>query len=179
MPLQTALTQRLGLSHPIIQAPMAGGTTTVDLVAAVCEAGPLGFIGAAYLTPRQITDMSRAFRARTARPFGNNPSAPPPPPPMPLQTALTQRLGLSHPIIQAPMAGGTTTVDLVAAVCEAGALGFIGAAYLTPRQITDMSRALRARTARPFGINLFAPLSAPHMPEDGSPALDRLAPYHR
>src|SRR3546814_15851153 len=42
-----------------------------------------------------------------------------------------------------------------------------------------MSRALRARTARPFGINLFAPLSAPHMPEDGSPALDRLAPYHR
>jgi nitronate monooxygenase len=98
---------------------------------------------------------------------------------MPLRTALTQRLGLSHPIIQAPMAGGATTVDLVAAVCEAGALGFFGAAYLTPRQITDMSQALRARTSRPFGINLFTPLPAPDMPKDVGPALDRLAPYHR
>ena len=97
---------------------------------------------------------------------------------MPLQTVLTQRLGLSHPIIQAPMAGGATTVDLVAAVCEAGALGFIGAAYLTPPQIADVSRALRARTARPFGINLFAPLPAPETPRDATPALERVAPYH-
>ena len=97
---------------------------------------------------------------------------------MPLQTVLTQRLGLSHPIIQAPMAGGATTVDLVAAVCEAGALGFIGAAYLTPPQIADVSRALRARTARPFGINLFAPLPAPETPRDAAPALERVAPYH-
>jgi nitronate monooxygenase len=97
---------------------------------------------------------------------------------MPLQTVLTQRLGLSHPIIQAPMAGGATTVDLVTAVCEAGALGFIGAAYLTPPQIADVSRALRARTARPFGINLFAPLPAPEPPRDSAPALERVAPYH-
>jgi nitronate monooxygenase len=85
---------------------------------------------------------------------------------------------LSHPIIQAPMAGGATTVDLVTAVCEAGALGFIGAAYLTPPQIADVSRALRARTARPFGINLFAPLPAPEPPRDSAPALERVAPYH-
>jgi len=97
---------------------------------------------------------------------------------MPLQTVLTQRLGLSHPIIQAPMAGGATTVDLVAAVCGAGALGFIGAAYLTPPQIAEVSRALRARTARPFGINLFAPLPAPETPRDATPALERVAPYH-
>ena len=97
---------------------------------------------------------------------------------MPLQTVLTQRLGLSHPIIQAPMAGGATTVDLVAAVCGAGALGFIGAAYLTPPQIAEVSRALRARTARPFGINLFAPLPAPETPRDAAPALERVAPYH-
>ena len=97
---------------------------------------------------------------------------------MPLQTVLTQRLGLSHPIIQAPMAGGGTTVDLVAAVCGAGALGFIGAAYLTPPQIAEVSRALRARTARPFGINLFAPLPAPETPRDAAPALERVAPYH-
>ena len=98
---------------------------------------------------------------------------------MPFRTVLTQRLGLSHPIIQAPMAGGATTVDLVAAVCEAGALGFLAGAYSTPRQIADAARALRARTARPFGINLFAPIPAPDAsPEDAGPALERLAPYH-
>ena len=94
------------------------------------------------------------------------------------QTVLTQRLRLTHPIIQAPMAGGATTVGLVAAVCEAGALGFIGAAYLTPAQIIEVSRELRARTSRPFGINLFAPLPAPDEPRDPGPALERLAPFH-
>lgn len=97
---------------------------------------------------------------------------------MPFQTALTQRLGLTHPIVQAPMAGGATTVELVAAVCEAGALGFIGAAYSTPRQIVEISRELRARTARPFGINLFAPLAAADAPDDPGPALACLAPFH-
>ena len=56
-------------------------------------------------------------------------------------------------------------VDLVAAVCEAGALGFMGAAYLTPPQIIEVSREVRARTSRPFGINLFAPLPAPDTPK--------------
>jgi nitronate monooxygenase len=77
---------------------------------------------------------------------------------MPFHTTLTQRLGLDHPIIQAPLAGGGDTPDLVTAVCEAGALGFIGASYLTPPHIREAARAVRARTTRPFGINLFAPL---------------------
>ena len=98
---------------------------------------------------------------------------------MPFRTVLTQRLGVNHPIIQAPMAGGATTVDLVAAVCEAGALGFLAGTYSTPCQIAETARALRARTARPFGINLFAPIPAPDTsPEDIGPALRRLAPYH-
>jgi nitronate monooxygenase len=95
-----------------------------------------------------------------------------------LRTALTQRLGVRHPIIQAPMAGGATTVDLVAAVAEAGALGFLATAYLTPAQVTEQARALRARTTRPFGINLFAPIPVPDVPADAGPALERLAPYH-
>ncbi len=91
---------------------------------------------------------------------------------------LTDRLGLRHPVIQAPLAGGGDTPALVAAVCEAGALGFIGASYLTPGQIAEASRAVRARTARPFGINLFAPLPAPEAPREPARALDRLAPYY-
>jgi len=93
-------------------------------------------------------------------------------------TALTQRLGLDHPIIQAPLAGGGDTPALVAAVCEAGALGCIGAAYLTPAQIVEAARAVRARTARPFGINLFAPLPTPALVPDPGPALARLAPFY-
>jgi len=97
---------------------------------------------------------------------------------MPLQTTLTQQLGLSHPIIQAPLAGGGDTPDLVAAVCEAGGLGFVGAAYLSPEQIIETARAIRARTARRFGISLFAPLSAPAPPRDPRAALERVAPYY-
>lgn len=96
----------------------------------------------------------------------------------PLETVLTQRLKLTHPIIQAPLAGGGDTPALVAAVCEAGALGFIGAAYLTPPQINEASRAVRAQTARPFGINLFAPLRAPEVPKEPGPALERVAPFY-
>lgn len=97
---------------------------------------------------------------------------------MPMHTVLTQRLGLNHPIIQAPLAGGGDTPDLVAAVCEAGALGFIGAAYLQPSYIIEAARAVRARTARPFGINLFAPLPAPAAVPDPQPALARVAPFY-
>ena len=97
---------------------------------------------------------------------------------MQFKTALTQRLGLSHPIIQAPLAGGGDTPTLVAAVCETGSIGSVGAAYLTPAQIADVSRAVRSRTNRPFGINLFAPLPAPAVPANMPSALARVAPYH-
>ena len=93
-------------------------------------------------------------------------------------TIVTGRLGLLHPVIQAPLAGGGDTPALVAAVCEAGALGFIGASYLTPGQIVETARAVRARTTRPFGINLFAPLPAPGPPREPKRALDRLAPFY-
>src|SRR2546421_5529746 len=76
---------------------------------------------------------------------------------MPVETALTQRLSLAYPIIQAPMAGGADTPALVAAVCEAGALGSIGATYLTPEQIATACRAVRSKTQRPFAVNLFVP----------------------
>jgi nitronate monooxygenase len=96
---------------------------------------------------------------------------------MPLATALTERLGLAHPIVQAPLAGGGDTPALVAAVAEAGGLGFIGAAYLTPAQIAESAKAVRARTTRAFGISLFVPLPPP-APPDPAAALARVAPYY-
>jgi nitronate monooxygenase len=91
---------------------------------------------------------------------------------------LTERLGISHPIIQAPMAGGATTAELVAAVSEAGGLGFIGAAYMTPEQITDLAQAVRARTSRPFGINLFSPVGPLAAPPSIEIAVAQIATYH-
>jgi nitronate monooxygenase len=69
---------------------------------------------------------------------------------------LLKRLGIKFPIIQAPMGGGLTTPELIAAVCNAGALGSLAAAYLTPDQILDEFRRIRALTDKPLNINLFA-----------------------
>ena len=93
------------------------------------------------------------------------------------KSELMHRLNLVHPIIQAPLAGGGDTPELVAAVGDAGALGFIGAAYLTPLQIEDASRRVRSLTTRPFGINLFAPAALPGIPADLQVAVKRVAPY--
>src|SRR5437762_12477610 len=92
-------------------------------------------------------------------------------------TGLMKKLGLAHPIVQAPMAGGGDTPRLVAAVSEAGALGTIGAAYLNPQQIGETARAVRSMTSRPFGINLFAPLPPPQPPRDTRRPIERVSPY--
>src|SRR5918912_2610214 len=97
---------------------------------------------------------------------------------MTIQTELTNRWKLVHPIIQAPMAGGGDTPRLVAAVSEAGALGSIGAAYLNPQQIAETARTVRSLTSRPFGINLFAPLPAPEAPNETRRSVERVAPYY-
>jgi nitronate monooxygenase len=96
---------------------------------------------------------------------------------MSFHTILMQRLGLTHPILQAPMAGGGDTPDLVAAVSNAGAFGSIGATYLTPEQIRSTAAEVRARTSRPFGINFFAPQPPAKPQEKPETMLARLAPY--
>jgi len=96
---------------------------------------------------------------------------------MPIASDLMERLGLAHPVIQAPMAGGGDTPALVAAVSNAGGLGSMGAAYLAPDAIAAAAAAVRAATDRPFGINLFAPLPLPD-PPDPAAALDRVAPFY-
>jgi len=60
------------------------------------------------------------------------------------------------PIIQAPMAGGPSSPDLVAAVSQAGALGSFGFAYTQPETIQRDVEAVRAHTHLPFNLNLFA-----------------------
>jgi nitronate monooxygenase len=68
---------------------------------------------------------------------------------------LTELLGVEHPIVQAPMAS-VTTPELVAAVSNAGALGSLGAAVLSPDALREAIAAIRSLTDRPFAVNLFA-----------------------
>ena len=70
---------------------------------------------------------------------------------------LTQALDIKLPIFQAPMAGGATTPALVAAVSNAGAMGWMGAGYMPDSEIRQDVTAIRKVTQKPFGINLFVP----------------------
>ena len=67
-----------------------------------------------------------------------------------------ERLGIRHPVVLAPMAGGPSTPELAAAVSNAGGFGSLAGAYLAPDEITEAVRRTRALTDRPFSINLFA-----------------------
>ncbi|MCX5412670.1 nitronate monooxygenase [Streptomyces sp. NBC_00059] len=62
-----------------------------------------------------------------------------------------------YPIVQAPMAGGVSRPELVAAVAEAGGLGFLAAGYKTAGGMYNEVKQLRTMTGRPFGVNLFMP----------------------
>jgi len=77
---------------------------------------------------------------------------------------LTKILQIKYPLIQAPMAGGATTPELVAAVSNNGGLGSLGAAYLNPDQLRTTIQKIRSLTNKPFGVNLFIP--APPLPPD-------------
>jgi nitronate monooxygenase len=90
---------------------------------------------------------------------------------------LSQRLHLTVPLIQAPMAGGATSPALVAAVSEAGALGSFGSGYLQADAILTQVRAVRELTQRPFSINLFLPNELPVSPEALRAAQQALRPW--
>jgi nitronate monooxygenase len=75
-----------------------------------------------------------------------------------MKTEITKQLSIRYPIIQAPMAGGITTSELVTAASNAGALGMIGAGYMTPAQLKVQIKEIKSQTTEAFGVNLFVPV---------------------
>lgn len=71
-----------------------------------------------------------------------------------MSSSFANRLGIEHPLIQAPMSGSTPPA-LVAAVSNAGALGSLGAGYLEPSAIIEQAAQIRALGDRPYAIGLF------------------------
>ena len=82
---------------------------------------------------------------------------------------------IQHPIIQAPMAG-VTTPEFVAASCEVGIVGSIGAGYSSARGTREAIRAVRALTERPFIVNVFVPDDAPFDQDQLREAYEALQP---
>jgi nitronate monooxygenase len=92
---------------------------------------------------------------------------------------LTELLGVRYPIVQAPMAGGPSTLELAVAVSEAGGLGSIAAAMLGPDDLRAAIRTVRRQTGRPFAVNVFAPLASGHVDLDSLTALQASLDDHR
>jgi nitronate monooxygenase len=86
-------------------------------------------------------------------------------------------LGTEFPLIQAPMAGWQGSA-LAIEVSNAGGLGSLPCALLSPEGMQRELVALRAQTHRPFNVNFFC--HAPPEPEDARETAWReaLAPYY-
>jgi nitronate monooxygenase len=89
--------------------------------------------------------------------------------------SLINRLELSVPLIQAPMAG-VATPSLAAAVSEAGALGSIGVGATDAAGARAMIEEVRSRTTRAFNVNVFVHAGAKADPSREAQWLDWLAP---
>ncbi|MGA9700974.1 NAD(P)H-dependent flavin oxidoreductase [Pseudomonas sp.] len=93
-------------------------------------------------------------------------------------TRILDLLGIQVPIIQAPMAGATTTAMVIAAN-NAGALGSMPAAALTIEQLREALTIIRHASAQPINVNFFC-----HLPPAPDAARDQrwkalLQPYYR
>jgi hypothetical protein len=69
-----------------------------------------------------------------------------------LHTKLCDILGIRHPIIQTAM-GWIATPELVAASCNAGALGLLATANLRPDEVDAQIQQTKKLTDAPFGVN--------------------------
>lgn len=71
-----------------------------------------------------------------------------------LHTRFTEEFGIEHPIVCGGMTG-VGTAELISAVANAGALGFLTAlTQPTPDDLDTEIRRTKAMTDRPFGVNL-------------------------
>src|SRR5581483_9752847 len=93
------------------------------------------------------------------------------------RTEAVERLGITVPIVGAPMGGGPSTPALVAAVSEAGGLGSLAGGYLGPDRLRADIAAVRQLTSRPFAVNLFVPTPSEPAPEEIEAALAALEPF--
>ncbi|WP_299195460.1 nitronate monooxygenase [uncultured Amphritea sp.] len=91
---------------------------------------------------------------------------------------ITQLFGIQLPLIQAPMAGAQDAA-LAIAVSNAGGLGSLPCAMLSPEQLRSELDTIRAATDKPVNLNFFA-----HTPPVANPQREQqwrkqLQPYYQ
>lgn len=86
------------------------------------------------------------------------------------------QIGICHPIVQAPMAGGISTPELVIEVSNSGGLGSLGAGYLTPETLRTQVQQIKLGTYNPFMVNIFVP---PRSEQDQESLIQMYAAYER
>jgi nitronate monooxygenase len=91
--------------------------------------------------------------ATYAGPAGASGDSPALPTSASLLTPFCRALGLTAPVVQAPV-GSAATPELAAAVSQAGGLGMLALSWTPPTSVGEQVRATRALTDRPFGVNL-------------------------
>ena len=85
-----------------------------------------------------------------------------------LRSIVCEKLGIEYPILLAGMGAlpgmpkigkyyTGTTVELVAAISNAGGFGVLGAANMAPEEITEAVKEIKRLTSKPFGIDLMFP----------------------
>ncbi len=85
---------------------------------------------------------------------------------------------LRYPIVQGPM-NNASPPALVAAVSNAGGLGFLAASLLSPAAIAATIGKIRTLTPRSFGVNLFVLPPVTATPAAVAAAAARLEPYRQ
>ena len=90
-----------------------------------------------------------------------------------MRTKITELLQIEYPIFQGGMAW-VAEYHLAAAVSNAGGLGIIGAASAPPEVVREQIREVKARTDRPFGVNVM--LLNPNAPEVAKIVIEEKVP---
>ena len=90
---------------------------------------------------------------------------------------LMEKLGIQIPVVQAPMAGASTT-ELALAVSAAGGLGSIACALLTTDGIRKEFSAFRSQSAAPVNLNFFCHEDLPETIVQKAQWQERLAGYY-
>ncbi|MBS1692122.1 MAG: nitronate monooxygenase [Actinobacteria bacterium] len=73
----------------------------------------------------------------------------------PLRTALTELVGIEHPVVQTGM-GWVAGARLVSATANAGGLGILASATMTLAELQTAVAKVKAATDKPFGVNIRA-----------------------
>jgi nitronate monooxygenase len=83
-----------------------------------------------------------------------------------------------YAIIQAPLAGVTTSSNLIVQACKNGCIGSIGSGYMTPDQLKSLLRGIRMHTNQPVNVNLMVPETPTYDPQQIRRILDKMAPIY-